>query len=89
MDGYSKLLIDDPVRPFREENLSEIENNVDYGVLAALNGTWVSYNVNYNKNITQPSLASGIHTTIMPSPGGNPGTIPESSVSIVKNTLKS
>lgn len=76
MDGYSKLLIDDPVRPFREENLSEIENNVDYGVLAALNGTWVSYNVNYNKNITQPSLASGIHTTIMPSPGGNPGTIP-------------
>lgn len=76
IDGYSKLLIDDPVRPFREENLSEIENNVDYGVLAALNGTWVSYNVNYNKNITQPSLASGIHTTIMPSPGGNPGTIP-------------
>jgi hypothetical protein len=76
MEGYSKLLIDDPVRPFKEENLDEIGNNVDYGILAALDGTWVSYNVNYNKNVTQPSLASGIHTTIMPSPGTNPGTIP-------------
>ena len=76
MDGYSKLLIDDPVRPFREENLQQIENSVDYGILAALDGTWVSYNANYNENITRPSLASGIHTTIMPSPGTNPGTIP-------------
>ncbi|MFC3157389.1 hypothetical protein ACFOEQ_01775 [Chryseobacterium arachidis] len=32
MDGYSKLLIDDPVRPFSEENLNEIANNVDYGI---------------------------------------------------------
>ncbi|WP_374463033.1 hypothetical protein [Chryseobacterium sp.] len=76
MDGYSKLLIDDPVRPFREDNLQSIENNVDYGILAALDGTWVSYNVNYNKDVTSPSLASGVHTTIMPSPGTNPGTIP-------------
>ncbi|MCJ7932285.1 MAG: peroxidase, FMP-type [Chryseobacterium sp.] len=76
MDGYSKLLIDDPVRPFREENLQAIENNVDYGILAALDGTWVSYNVNYNKAVTKPSLASGVHTTIMPSPGTNSGTIP-------------
>ncbi|SIR69718.1 peroxidase, FMP-type [Chryseobacterium sp. RU33C] len=76
MDGYSKLLIDDPVRPFREDNLQAIENNVNYGVLAALDGTWVSYNVNYNKDIPKPSLASGIHTTIMPSPGTNSGTIP-------------
>ncbi|MBV8324895.1 peroxidase, FMP-type [Chryseobacterium sp.] len=76
MDGYSKLLIDDPMRPFKEENLDAIGNNVDYGVLAALEGTWVSYNANYNKNVTRPSLASGIHTTIMPSPGTNPGTIP-------------
>ncbi|KMQ64792.1 hypothetical protein ACM46_11215 [Chryseobacterium angstadtii] len=76
MDGYSKLLIDDPVMPFREENLQEIARNVDYGVLEALDGTWVSYNANYNKNIGQPSLAGGIHTTIMPSPGTNSGTIP-------------
>ncbi|WP_223609267.1 peroxidase, FMP-type [Chryseobacterium sp. OSA05B] len=76
MDGYSKLLIDDPVLPFKEENLQDIANNVDYGVLAALDGTWVSYNANYNKNIGKPSLAGGIHTTIMPSPGTNSGTIP-------------
>lgn len=76
MDGYSKLLIDDPVLPFKEENLQDIANNVDYGVLAALDGTWVSYNANYNQNIGKPSLAGGIHTTIMPSPGTNSGTIP-------------
>ncbi|NIF04782.1 hypothetical protein F3J23_04945 [Chryseobacterium sp. Tr-659] len=76
MDGYSKLLIDDPVRPFKEANLQEIGNNVDYGILKALDGTWVSYNANYNKNVKAPSLASGIHTTIMPSPGTNSGTIP-------------
>ncbi|MEY8760657.1 peroxidase, FMP-type [Chryseobacterium tongliaoense] len=76
MNGYSKLLIDDPVRPFREDNLQNIENSVDYGILAALDGTWVSYNANYNKNVPHPSLASGIHTTIMPSPGANSGTIP-------------
>lgn len=76
MDGYSKLLIDDPIRPFREENLQQIENSVDYGILAALDGTWVSYNANYNENISRPSLASGVHTTIMPSPGTNSGTIP-------------
>lgn len=76
MHGYSKLLIDDPVMPFKEENLQEIANDVDYGVLAALDGTWVSYNANYNKNIGDPSLSGGIHTTIMPSPGTNSGTIP-------------
>lgn len=76
MDGYSKLLIDDPVRPFSEENLNEIANNVDYGILAALDGTWVSYNANYNKNIDRPSLGSGVHTTIMPSPGTDQNTIP-------------
>jgi len=76
MDGYSKLLIDDPVSPFREDHLQTIAENVDYGILAALNGTWVSYNANYNQNIDRPSLGSGIHTTIMPSPGTNPGTIP-------------
>lgn len=76
MSGYSKLLIDDPVRPFKEKNLEKIGNDVDYGVLAALDGTWVSYNANYNINIKKKSIASGIHTTIMPSPGTNSGTIP-------------
>ena len=76
MNGYSKLLIDDPVRPFKEKNLDEIAENVDYGILAALDGTWVSYNANYNPNIEPKSIGSGIHTTIMPSPGTNSGTIP-------------
>ena len=89
MDGYSKLLIDDPVRPFREDNLQAIENSVDYGILKALAGTWVSYNVNYNKDIAKPSLASGVHTTIMPSPGTNSGTIPGNSLLTVKNILRS
>ncbi|MDH6254137.1 hypothetical protein M2347_003864 [Chryseobacterium sp. H1D6B] len=76
MSGYSKLLIDDPVMPFKEKNLHDIENDVDYGILKALDGTWVSYNANYNNNIEKKSIASGIHTTIMPSPGTNSGTIP-------------
>jgi len=76
MKGYSKLLIDDPMRPFKVENLNEIAANVDYGVLAALDGTWYSYNANYNKNIDRKSLGSGLHTTIMPSPGTNLETIP-------------
>jgi len=76
MEGYSKLLVDDPVRPFREENVQAIVGKVDFGVLAALEGTWVSYNANYNKNLHRESLGSGIHVTIMPSPGTNSGTIP-------------
>lgn len=76
MTGYSKLTIDDPLIPFREENLQQVVDEVDYGILKALEGTWVSYNANYNTNIQRKSLASGIHTTIMPSPGTNQGTIP-------------
>ncbi len=76
MDGYSKLIIEDPVIPFREENLQQIANDVDYGVLKVLDGTWVSYNANYNKNITRKPLGSGMHTTIMPSPGTAQGNIP-------------
>lgn len=76
MDGYSKLVIEDPVLPFREENLQQIANDVDYGVLKVLDGTWVSYNANYNPNIGRKSNGSGIHTTIMPSPGTAQGNIP-------------
>lgn len=76
MSGYSKLLIDDPVMPFKEKNLQEIANDVDYGILKALDGTWVSYNADYNTNAGRKQIGSGIHTTIMPSPGTNSGTIP-------------
>lgn len=73
MSGYSKVQIESPIRPFSEENLQQIVNNVDYGILRALEGTWVSYNHNGNN---KKSIGSGIHTTIMPSPGTNAGSIP-------------
>lgn len=76
MSEYTRLQIDDPVRPFYEENLQKIVNNVDYGILRVLEGTWVSYNNNANNQTTGKLIGSGIHTTIMPSPGTNSGTIP-------------
>ncbi|MET3033276.1 hypothetical protein ABXT05_19220, partial [Flavobacterium johnsoniae] len=74
MKGYSKVQIETPIRPFHESNLQKILDNVDYGILRALQGTWVSYN--HNGNGSRELIGSGIHTTIMPSPGTNAGTIP-------------
>lgn len=74
MDGYTKVQIEDPIRAFHENNLQQIVNNVDYGVLKVLQGTWVSYN--HNGQNDSKLTGSGIHTTIMPSPGTNAGTIP-------------
>lgn len=74
MTGYSKLQIEDPIRPFYENDLQKIVNNVDYGVLKVLQGTWVSYN--NSEQSQRKSIGTGIHTTIMPSPGTNAGTIP-------------
>nr|WP_315222086.1 peroxidase, FMP-type [uncultured Flavobacterium sp.] len=74
MSRYSKVQIEDPIRPFYEDNLQKIVNNVDYGILKVLQGTWVSYN-NSEKS-ERKLIGTGIHTTIMPSPGTNAGTIP-------------
>lgn len=74
MSNYAKVQIEDPIRPFHEENLQKIVNNVDYGILKVLQGTWVSYN--HNGQNDKKLIGSGIHTTIMPSPGTNAGTIP-------------
>lgn len=74
MSGYEKVQIEDPIRAFQETNLQEIVDNVDYGILSVLQGTWVSYNHNGQNN--DKSIGSGIHTTILPSPGTNAGTIP-------------
>ena len=74
MDGYAKVQIEDPIRAFHENNLQQIVNNVDYGMLRVLEGTWVSYN--HNGQNDRKLIGSGIHTTIMPSPGTNAGTIP-------------
>lgn len=73
MKGYQKVQIEDMIRPFSEDNLQSIVNKVDYGILKVLEGTWVSYN---NDKSEGKSIGSGIHTTIMPSPGTNAGTIP-------------
>ncbi|OXG05346.1 hypothetical protein BC749_11614 [Flavobacterium araucananum] len=74
MKKYSKVQIEDPIRPFYENDLQKIVNNVDYGILQVLQGTWVSYN---NSDQIQRKLnGTGIHTTIMPSPGTNAGNIP-------------
>ena len=76
MKGYGKLLIEDPIRPFNENDLQEIVKNVDYGVLKVLEGTWVSYNNSNNDQSKSQLIGSGVHTTIMPSPGTNSGGIP-------------
>ncbi|KFF08883.1 peroxidase, FMP-type [Flavobacterium hydatis] len=77
MSGYEKVQINDPIRAFHESDLENIGNNVKYGVLKVLEGTWVSYkNNNYNELSKNKLIGSGIHTTIMPSPGTNLGTIP-------------
>lgn len=76
MAGYSKLIIEDPIRPFHEEDLKKVVENVDYGVLKVLEGTWVSYNNSSNNQSKKPHIGSGLHTTIMPSPGTNSGGIP-------------
>jgi hypothetical protein len=73
---YGKLLIDDPIKPFDENALQEIVNNVDYGVLRVLEGTWVSYTKDTNDQSQKKLVGSGIHTTILPSPGTNLETIP-------------
>ncbi|MFC7772545.1 peroxidase, FMP-type [Flavobacterium sp. GCM10027622] len=74
MSGYSKLVIEDPIRPFYVDDLQQVVNNVDYGILQALEGTWVSYN--NSAQSPRKMNGTGIHTTIMPSPGTNTGEIP-------------
>lgn len=74
MKDYSKVLIESPIRAFHENNLQKIVDNVDYGILKVLQGTWVSYN--HDGQSDRKLNGSGIHTTIMPSPGTNAGTIP-------------
>lgn len=76
MSDYTKVEIDDPIRAFHESNLQKVVDNVDYGILRALEGTWVSYNNSADNQSGGKLIGSGVHTTIMPSPGTNSGTIP-------------
>jgi len=73
MKDLKKVRVDDPLKVFEEteEDLEKAVKKVEYGVLAALDGTWVSYNKR-----PKEWQGSGIHTTIMPSPGTTPDNIP-------------
>lgn len=71
---YGKLTINDEMKPFTEEILEAQENKAEYGVLELLEGTWVSYKSDNDKE--KGRIGTGVHTTIMPSPGVNLGTIP-------------
>lgn len=68
---YKTVSIDTPIAVFNDNTLGNKELNVDYGVLELLKGTWFSYNEN-----SSIRKSSGIHTTIMPSPGTNQNKIP-------------
>ena len=88
MDGYSKLVIEDPVLPFREENLQQIADNVDYGVLKVLDGTWVSYNANYNPNVGRKSNGAESIRPLCLLPVLHRETSRVNLVLTVKNTLR-
>ena len=71
---YGKLTINDEMKPFTDETVEAQENKAEYGVLELLEGTWVSYKSDNDKEYGR--IGTGVHTTIMPSPGVNLGTIP-------------
>ncbi len=75
LNGYQPVLIESPMPAFYVKNLQSIADNVDYGVLKALAGTWGSYKSKHDATNSK-LIGTGVHTTIMPSPGTNPGGIP-------------
>ncbi|SFI85617.1 hypothetical protein [Myroides guanonis] len=67
---YETVSIDDPMRILDKNTLERKEAVADHGILKLLEGTWYSYNENPKRE------SSGIHTTIMPSPGTDQNKIP-------------
>ncbi|MBN9294490.1 MAG: hypothetical protein J0G96_10970 [Flavobacteriia bacterium] len=83
MKGFEKVTIDQPFQIFTEKILKDKETSVEYGILELLQGDWYSYiednserisNIEHNKY--KDNIGSGIHTTIMPSPGTTQNNIP-------------
>lgn len=89
--NYEKVTIDQPFQIFNDKVLANKSNpdldvkkgGVDYGVLSLLEGDWYSYIEDESKRVSnikdgefKPNLGSGIHTTIMPSPGTTQNNIP-------------
>ena len=88
---YEKVTIDQPFQIFNEKvladksnpNLDVTKGGVDYGVLSLLEGDWYSYIEDDSKRVSnikdgefKPNFGSGVHTTIMPSPGTTQNNIP-------------
>ncbi len=83
MKGFEKVTIDQPFQIFSEKILKDKETRVEYGILELLQGDWYSYIENNSKRISndkknesKENIGSGIHTTIMPSPGTTQNNIP-------------
>lgn len=80
---YKQVTIDEPISKFDGEELNRQGKEADYGILQLLEGTWYSYKEADASRVsnTKPggrelNVASGIHTTIMPSPGTTQNQIP-------------
>lgn len=67
---YEAVSIDQPMPILDKKTLETKETQADHGILKILEGTWFSYNEDEGRT------SSGIHTTIMPSPGADPSKIP-------------
>lgn len=81
---YTVVSVDEPIPKLDDEKLIHNSKVADYGILELLEGTWYSYkepNSSRVSNTVTPTgkknnLSSGIHTTIMPSPGTSQNQIP-------------
>ncbi len=83
MKGFGKVTIDQPFQILTDEILQNKATKVEYGILELLQGEWYSYVEddskrisNLKKNEHKNNVGSGIHTTIMPSPGTTQNNIP-------------
>lgn len=83
MKGFSTVTIDQPFQIFTEEILKSKVTKVEYGILELLQGDWYSYIEDESQRVSneekgkfKSNIGSGIHTTIMPSPGTTQNNIP-------------
>lgn len=81
--NLKKVTIDQPYRVFSEKALDNESKDADYGILALLEGDWFSYVEPNSKRVSniavdafKDNISSGVHTTIMPSPGMDHNKIP-------------
>ena len=81
---YTVVSVDEPMPRLDEKKLNHNSKVADYGILEILAGTWYSYKEpnasrvsnTYTATGRKDNLSSGVHTTIMPSPGTSQNQIP-------------